>query len=181
MAEPPVSEVEEWREIPGHSGYEASSLGRVRSLDRWIVNTRGQRRLLSGNVLRPNKNRRYQRVWLPEDNSALVHVIVCATFYGDRPSKYHHAAHWNGDAHDNRACNLRWATPEQNAADRVRHGKGYQGIQNGNAKLSEADIRAIRKLRATTGLSLQTISDRFGTDKGHIKRIVDRRSWAHLP
>lgn len=41
MAEHPVSEPEEWRPVPGHPGYEASSLGHVRSVDRCAMRASG--------------------------------------------------------------------------------------------------------------------------------------------
>jgi DNA-binding Lrp family transcriptional regulator len=48
------------------------------------------------------------------------------------------------------------------------------------ARLSEADIRAIRRLRETTRLSLRTIGDRFGVGPTHVERISNRISWKHL-
>lgn len=51
-----------------------------------------------------------------------IHVMVCEVFHGPRPTPQHQVAHINGDRLDNRAANLRWATPSENIADQVRHG-----------------------------------------------------------
>lgn len=54
-----------------------------------------------------------------------LNVIVCETFHGPRPPGQQ-AAHNNGDKLDNRAANLRWATPSGNALDKARHGADPQ-------------------------------------------------------
>jgi hypothetical protein len=50
----------EWRDIPGHEGYQVSDDGRVRSLDRVIMRSNGLPQTLKGRLLKlgPNGNGR---------------------------------------------------------------------------------------------------------------------------
>lgn len=180
MAEHPVTEVEEWREIPGHAGYEASSLGHIRSIDRTIISKSDVRRFYPGALLRQYIHRRYHQVSIGRHIAARVNILVCAAFWGKRPSRRHHAAHRNGDRLDNRAENLQWATPRQNKADEVIHGTRIRGVRHPNAKLTEQDVRAIRLLRSTTNLSYRAIGERFGVSKHHAIRISKNYSWQHV-
>lgn len=104
-------ETEAWRPVPGVEPYEVSNMGRVRNGE-------------TGRVLKPWKthsnSREYWRVELKRKKHR-VHTLVLAAFIGPRPSG-HECAHHNGDSLDNRLCNLRWATPQENRADGERHG-----------------------------------------------------------
>jgi hypothetical protein len=53
------------------------------------------------------------------------------------------------------------------------------GEQNPRAKLTVADVRTIRSLRAD-GLSLSKIGKVFGISKTQVSFIEKRRSWAHV-
>jgi hypothetical protein len=185
MAEHPVTEPEEWREIPGHPGYEASSLGRVRSVDRWITlqrDGRPFRHFYEGRILRPTPNRRYEQVYLGQKHGhKSAHSIVCLTFNGKRSSRRHQVGHWNGNPHDNRACNLRWVTPKQNKADEITHGTRRIGSQHWHTRLTESKVLAIRKLHAESGLTMEGVGNRFGISRFHVWQIVSRNSWKHLP
>jgi hypothetical protein len=116
---------ETWRPIPGHSGYEVSDLGRVRSIDRAVIKmTRGRPvpHRLKGRVLKPGTTGRgYLMVVLGHGGATYVHHLVLQAFVGPRPDG-HEAAHGDGNRTNNRLVNLRWATPKENAADRYRHG-----------------------------------------------------------
>jgi len=181
MAESPVSEPEEWRPVPGHPGYEASSLGRVRSLDRWIEIPNRGRGFRRGIILRPQIMGLYTGVALGKLHRMYVHVAICTTFHGPRPSKRHEAAHWNGNRLDNRAENLRWVTHQQNEADKIRHGTNPEGRRHGMVKLTEVDVLAIRKIHASGSLSQQAIADQFNISRRMIGLIVARSNWTHLP
>jgi len=174
------NEPEEWRTIPGYPGYQASSLGRMRSVDRWITKSNGHRGFWFGSMQRPTLRGRYYRVSVGGETSVAVHTLVCTAFHGERPSKGQHTAHWNGDCLDNRPENLRWATPGENKADQIRHGRHAKGETNGCSKLTEADVVAIRKKRVTTTLSLREIGAMFGIGQSQTKRIVDGASWCHV-
>jgi hypothetical protein len=166
--------------VPDHPNYEASSLGRVRSVDRTFIDSIGRQYSLPGVVLRPTRQGRYLKVALGADNTIAVHIVVCSAFHGPRPAGKHGVAHGNGDCHDNRPSNLRWATVSENLADMVHHGTSCVGSKNGASKLTEADIRAIRKLRAAN-MPVKDIAARYGTHYVHISRIVHRVIWQHVP
>lgn len=115
---------EEWRPIPGYEGvYEASSLGRVRSVDRVIVDKRGVTRKLKGKVLSPAGSKSgHLRVNFGKNfGSQSVHHLVLITFVGPRPEGME-SLHKNGKPEDNRVTNLRWGTRSENLLDMVKHG-----------------------------------------------------------
>jgi len=171
-------ETEEWRPIPKHPGYEASSFGRVRSVDRIVITRLGRRYPYKGTIIKPvPQGGRYHVLNLGPAKCRRVSVIVCRTFHGEKPSPVHQVAHWNRDIYDNRAANLRWATHEENETDKTRHGSRPKGTRHWKSKLSNADVVAIR----SSGLILRDISERYGISIGHAHNVVRGKSWKHIP
>lgn len=117
-----VNEV--WRPIPGYEGcYEASDLGRIRSLPRTVRFGNYQRRI-KGRTRKPVNLGPYLAVNLSVDGKAkmrTVHQLVLEAFIGPRPHGQE-ACHNNGDPHDNRLENLRWDTKSANSYDALQHG-----------------------------------------------------------
>lgn len=163
---------EEWRTIPGFEGlYQVSSLGRVRRITKVPAYILRSRVCTSG----------YMRVRMCKDgipHDGDIHVLMCSAWHGPKPSPLHEAAHWNGDRLDNVPLNLRWATPTEQALDKHRHGTTVRGEASLQAKLTEADVRAIR-VRYAPGLA-SALGLEFGVTKENIYHIVKRRAWRHV-
>lgn len=87
---------------------------------------------------------------------------------------------------DNRLCvnpeHLFLGTVQDNNADRDSKGRGWDrsGERNVNARLSDADVLAIRRLRAK-GKSLREIGERFGIADTTVSGIALKRAWKHVP
>jgi len=165
-----IEETEQWRLIPDWP-YEVSSLGRIRR-------TSGGHLTYTGRFLKPvPATKGYHCVTLAHEGRRLyqmVHILVCTIFHGPRPSHGHDAAHWNGNHQDNRAVNLRWATRRENILDKERHGRMARGMRIANCKLSDDDVREIRR-NAKNGVIARLSAKRFGVHPGTIHAIVQRR------
>ena len=117
---------EQWLPIPGWEGlYEVSDHGRVRSLDRWVTRSNGQRVHYPGRMKSlPRLQTGYPVVHLSKDGrltTKAVHTVVLETFVGPRlPGTV--CCHKDGDPTNNRLTNLRWDTQSNNLKDAVRHG-----------------------------------------------------------
>ena len=72
-----------------------------------------------------------------------AHRLVLTAFLGPQPTPSHQCAHWDGDPINNHYTNLRWATPSENSADRVRHGRHMTG----HRKFTEEEVLDMRALR----------------------------------
>ena len=110
----------------------------------------------------------------------LVHRVVCELAYGKPPSPRHEAAHLCGKGHLGcvNPMHLAWKTPKENKADTLVHGTRNRGENRWSAKLTENDVRDIRRLRETK--SLQELMSMFGISHSQVLRIVKRQSWAWL-
>jgi hypothetical protein len=86
--------------------------------------------------------------------------------------------HTNGVSDDNRPENLRYDTPMGNHADRHRHGTVLSGERNPNAKVTEADVLAMRE-RYAAGSRPAEIARAWCMNRQHVSRIVRGVSWRH--
>ena len=109
-----------------------------------------------------------------------AHVVVCTVFHGPRPSDRPEVRHVNGNPADNRASNLRWATPAENARDKLRHGTHNRGTRHNMAKLTEDQVTEIRTLR-DSGETCRSLGSRYGVHPATVSDICRRRIWRHLP
>lgn len=175
-----ASAPEQWRPVPGLPGYEASSLGRIRSLDRERP-AGGALRRYAGRVLRPRPKpgSGYFSVYSDGGRYATVNRAVAAAFHGPAPSDEHEAAHLDGNPANNRPSNLAWKTPAENEADKRLHGTAPIGSKNGRAKLHEADILTIL-LRYAGGDTAPELALAFGVSPRAILNVVAGKSWGHV-
>ena len=104
-----------WKTIPGFEGlYEASDQGRIRSLDRTIVEVGGKKRISKGRVLRPAPGTsRHMSVVLGRGKTRAVHCLVMLAFEGPPPAGKE-VLHGNHNPADNRLANLRYGTRGEN-------------------------------------------------------------------
>lgn len=109
---------EQWKPIPGHDGYEASSLGRVRSIDRTLPDGR----FVKGSVLKPKRNKKKGRqyVSLGRNKTRSIAVCVAMAFLGHNPNGLGVVVdHIDDDCTNDSLINLQLVTNRANIA------KGY--------------------------------------------------------
>jgi uncharacterized membrane protein len=58
--------------------------------------------------------------------------------------------------------------------------KNQAGKLNGNVKLNEVDVLAIRARYAAGGIILKELGAEYGVSTNAVWRIVHRKSWRHL-
>jgi HNH endonuclease len=85
---------------------------------------------------------------------------------------------------DNRGCvnpeHLELGTHAENSRDMVERGRSAYGIKHPKAKITDDDVKEIRKL-ATEGVSHKEIANMYGLrSPGNISAIKYGKSWAHV-
>lgn len=84
-----------------------------------------------------------------------------------------------------RPAHLFTGSIRDNAIDMVKKGRGryvvHHGPDNGFSKLTEDDVREIRRIYATDhSVTQKDLAERFGVSKGLISRIWTRMRWKHV-
>ena len=173
---------EEWKGVPGFDAYEISSLGRVRSVNRSVKRTDGKTANLRGKILALGVNSKgYPCVNLRRDgrqNTRLIHNLVALAFIGPRPSGME-VAHGDGIKLICTLANLRYATPSENEADKIKHGTLAYGERHEWSKLTDSNVHEIRR-QLSAGVHPSTIGQDFAVIPDTIRAIAKGKSWRHL-
>lgn len=107
----------------------------------------------------------------------IVSRMVCEAANGPPPKPRHDAAHSCGRG--NEGCctkrHLSWKTRAENALDRRRHGTANSGERNGQAKLTEAQVREIHMLK--NRMSQVAIGKLYGVSASAIGAILRLERW----
>lgn len=131
-------ENEVWRDIAGYDGYQVSSMGRVKSVDR-IVTVGNHKRKVRGLILKlVNDKDGYKIVSFKKGNGdksyrKRVHRLVAEAFI-ENPNNYDCIDHINGVRNDNRVENLRWCTVKMNSNYELALANKSEAIRNSYIK-----------------------------------------------
>jgi DNA-binding XRE family transcriptional regulator len=178
-----------WKDIPGYDGYQASSLGRIRSVDKIISAYRiidasnkkyAYKKTLKGKILSPSVDRHGYFRYNISGQNVFVHRLVCLAFHGEPQSDGMHTAHLDGSRTNNVPGNLAWKTPAENAQDAIRHGRLKSGTDNSNAKLTPDSVLYIRAMYESGAASQGKLAKLFGVSQQTIGSIVNGKTWRHV-
>lgn len=170
--------VEEWRPISGFEGqYEVSNIGRVRSMDRYVLmniaNIKPYMMRIRGKLMRQFlHNEGYLYLTLSSLNKktkCLVARLVALAFIARIDGKPT-VNHINAIKTDNRVENLEWASH----VDQMKHAAMNGLTKHGFPKLSTQDVETIRKSKATSKM----LSAGFGVTTQTIRAIRNGRERA---
>lgn len=154
-----------WKAIPEYEGYyEASSLGRIRSVPR--NGTRANGTILALNI----KKSGYANVLLSKNDMRKTHRVhrLIAQAFIPNPGNKPQVNHKNGDKLDNRVANLEWATSKEN----IRHKFDILGY-----KTPQGEGKPIKCLE--TGEIFMHIKDaerKYGKSYGAIQHAVNGKT-----
>lgn len=185
---------EVWRPVKGYEGlYEASDLGRVRSLNRIVKCRAGSMRTHQGIPLKLTINRRgYLRCQIGATNcfkTKEVHRLIAIAFIPN-PENKPQVNHKDGNKLNNKAGNLEWFTNQENGQHAQDTGLNkarfslkqkaaakQAGIRSRKANLTQ--VIEIIKLRQY-GFGGYRIAKIVGTTKGTVDSIIYRGRYKEV-
>lgn len=164
-----------WKDIPNFSGYMISNLGRVKSLDRKIIDKLERTQNIKGKIksicLNGNGYPYVGLQLLGKKSRPYVHRLVAESFVLGQ-AKNLQVNHMDGDKTNNIATNLEWVTQRAN----IQHANSL-GL---NTKLSEVEVRQIKLLLQDTTCTLKEIGDEYNVTANNISAIKRGISWKHV-
>ena len=174
---------ETWKPVYEWDGiYEASDLGRVRSLDKRVNTYGGRNYIIKGKVLKPSPDTDgYPLVGLRDGSrkqTKTVHKVVLQAFVGPRIGDLQ-CCHKDGNKLNSALSNLEWNTIKKNHNDKRRHGTMIRGAAVNRSKLSEAQVIELRLL-SSKGATRVALAKSYGVSDQTVRNILLGRTWKHI-
>ena len=170
--------------------YKVSNYGNVKSVKRECecgdIRGVGSTRVVPEKILKPCMTKGYLNVNLYTGNiksmkRVSIAKLVLSTFVGEKPTLKHEACHKDDNKLNNHVDNLYWGTSKENKEDSRRNGtmRKAKGEEHYKAKLTEEDVRKIRKLYKKDK-NYSKLARKYGVEINCIKRIILRQTWKHV-
>lgn len=93
---------------------------------------------------------------------------------GPPPEGRPEAAHSCRNRHCVAPAHLRWATKEENEADKIRHGSLVRGDAHHCTKITDAEVREIRRRYEAGGVTQKQLGAEFGIHPSRVSMIMRR-------
>lgn len=134
-----------------------------------------------GHFIEPGKKKSSHYETVSFAGKCLYTHRLLALTYLSNPLNLPQVNHKNGNKRDNRIENLEWISQAKNVrhAWRVGLNKAYprEGAKNPAAKLTEEQVRYIRKQLANPQASRVELCKVFGISYSTLKKIRNRSTW----
>lgn len=152
--------MEIWKDISEYEGlYQVSNLGRVRSLERIIVNKNGEYQRYNEMLLKfdvmLSSNTKYHRVTLCKNHKTkrfFVHRLVALMFIPN-PSSKEYVNHIDNDGINNSIFNLEWCTHSENMLHAQKQGRLFE--TQSRAGLVAGKLARVRTASKAAAIYLQ--------------------------
>ena len=108
-----------------------------------------------------------------QGKNALAHRVSCEIFNGPPPEKWLQAAHYCGNRKCVNPAHLRWATPLENAYDRVAHGTHRDSERAPAAKLTNLQAAKVRNADGKQ----REIAAQFGVSQKSVQLIKAGKTY----
>ena len=166
---------EEWRPIPGWRDYSVSNLGRVR---------REYSHCFRVLKIQRNVDTGYAIIGIScsgRRKTCNVHVLFALAFHGERPAGTEVRHFPDSDRMNCRASNLSYASPTQNAADRLVHGTQSFEHPLSRMRLSDGAVSLMRWLHFEHEVSGRELASWFDIVVPGASRAINGVTWSHVP
>lgn len=123
---------------------------------------------------------RYPKISIARRTEVYAHRFVCQLMWGAAENGDLEVAHSCG----NRQCvspfHLRWATHEENEADKIKHGTRCIGERSPSCRLNETEVLMLLN-EFSSGVTQTELAKRYEVTRSTIAAITQGRNWAHIP
>lgn len=163
------NQVEIWKTLPGVTGVEVSTFGRVRTLDR-LISSETMTRFTKGRVLKQSGNNYgYLKVSVPVDGKRVtkkVHRLVAQTFIPNHDN-LPEVNHKDSDRTNNNVSNLEWCSRSYNIQYREKY-----GISNAESLGRPVFAVNLTTLKVYRFRSQREAERALGVSKGNINKVI---------
>jgi len=174
-----LASIEVWKDIPEWEGlYQASTFGRIKSLDRFIAVGRWKSSILKLII----GNRGYYKVILANKSIKKtydIHKLIALTFIIN-PHNYPCINHKNGIKTDNKLENLEWCSYSQNTIHAYKNGLNKKGELHYKAKITEKQAIDIITKYQSKKYTFKMLGIEYGVHLSTIAYIINGKNWSHL-